>query len=59
MKLENLNLTELNAKELKDIEGGYWKDILEMEASIVDWFIRNKESRFVKNTFAGKDPYYP
>ena len=59
MKLENLNLTELNAKELKDIEGGYWIDILEMEAAIVDWFIRNKESRFVKNTFAGKDPYYP
>ncbi|CAM3448589.1 hypothetical protein [Flavobacterium chungbukense] len=30
MKIENLNLAELNARELQEIEGGYWWVIAEV-----------------------------
>lgn len=28
MNLDNLNLVELNAQEMKEIEGGFWLEIL-------------------------------
>jgi len=58
MKLKNVKLTELNKQELRKTEGG-WRDIFKFEAKLTDWFIRNKNTRFVKDTFAGQDAYYP
>lgn len=28
MSLENLNLVELNAQEMKEVEGGFWAELI-------------------------------
>jgi lactobin A/cerein 7B family class IIb bacteriocin len=39
MNLENLNLVELNAQEVKEIEGGFWQVVAGIIAAgiIDDW----------------------
>ena len=35
MNLENLNLVELNAQEMKEIEGGFWLELLCLVIGII------------------------
>ena len=39
MNLENLNLVELNAQEVQDVEGGFWGIVVGLVAAgiIADW----------------------
>ncbi len=37
MNLENLNLVELNAQEMKDIEGGFWGALLFLAMCIIGY----------------------
>jgi hypothetical protein len=35
MNLENLNLVELNAQEVKEVEGGVWRRVMERLAAAI------------------------
>lgn len=59
MNLKKLKLVELTEQEIRETEGGFWKDLVRLEAKMTAWFIRNKDTQFVKDTFAGQDAYYP
>ena len=46
MNLENLNLVELNAQEVQEVEGGWWQAALSILGAAI--YIYNEGGDFVK-----------
>jgi len=60
MKLDKLNLVELNDQELQTIDGGF--DIetgFKLTLQITKYMWKNRNTQFVKDLVAGSDAVYP
>lgn len=54
-----MNLQNLNVQEVKSIDGGQIVEGLKWTYRVYRFFVKNKETKFVKDTFAGSDAIYP
>lgn len=60
IKLDKLNLVELNDQELQTIDGGF--DIVtgfKLTWQITKYMWKNRDTQFVKDLVAGSDAVYP